>query len=137
MIESINNIRITEYPEYVISVKHATEHRCGLKITGPRLTHHIEGTDPLKDNLPLLSARPWDINDENAVITAKVVNSASKQIFSILSEHSINIKRIEKKKSPANILLLRGAGVKLNVNKFDDVFAVKSFFIAPTAIIKG
>lgn len=137
MIESINNLKIKGFEDYVISVKHATEHRCGLKITGPNLTHTIEGTDPLKDNLKLLRAQPWDVNDPNSVITANVVNAASDMIHSILSAHPINQKRIQSNKSPANVLLLRGAGVKLNVRNFDQAYQVKSFFIAPTAIIRG
>ena len=33
--------------------KYATEHRCGIAVSGPRLSDDITGTDPLKDNLPL------------------------------------------------------------------------------------
>jgi hypothetical protein len=34
---------------------YATEHRCGIKISGKNLNSEITGTDPLKDNLPLLA----------------------------------------------------------------------------------
>ena len=37
-----------------MSVKYATEHRCGVVVRGPGLSDQISGTDPLKDNLPLL-----------------------------------------------------------------------------------
>ena len=137
MINSISGLQIKGFEEYKITVKHATEHRCGLKITGPGLSFHIEGTDPLKDNLTLLKAEAWDINDKNAVKTAEIVNAASDMIYNILSLHPINLERIRNNKRPANLLLLRGAGVKLNVRRFDDVYGIKSFFIAPTAIIKG
>ena len=137
IVSAINGLQVPGFENYTISVKHATEHRCGLKITGPRLTQKIEGTDPLVDNKPLLKAKAWDVNDEDSVLTANVVNAVSDLLHSVLSQHPLNAERIRQGKSPANILLLRGAGVKLKVPRFDDLHNVKSFFIAPTAIIKG
>lgn len=43
--------------QHVVSVKYATEHRCGVVVRGPGLSDQIGGTDPLKDNLPLLVSR--------------------------------------------------------------------------------
>ena len=39
--------------QHAVSVKYATEHRCGVVVRGPGLSDQISGTDPLKDNLPL------------------------------------------------------------------------------------
>jgi len=36
-----------------VSVRYATEHRCGVVVRGPGLSDAISGTDPLKDGLPL------------------------------------------------------------------------------------
>ena len=137
MINAINHKSVPGFEEYRITVKHATEHRCGLKITGPGLSHLIEGTDPLQDNKPLLRAVALDPGDPKAVKTAQIVNAVSEMIIRELSTHPINLERIARGKSPANVILLRGAGVKLNVRSFDDMYGLKSFFIAPTAIIKG
>lgn len=137
MIDILNEQTIPGFPLHKISVKHATEHRCGLKITGPRLTQRIEGTDPLTDHKPLLKSVPWEVNDEDSLFTSEVINATSDFIHSLLSTHPINLERQAKNKSPANILLLRGAGVRIKVDKFDEVHQVRSFFIAPTAIIKG
>jgi 2,3-diphosphopglycerate-independent phosphoglycerate mutase len=137
IVDDINGLRVPGFEEYVISVKHATEHRCGLKITGPRLTQKIEGIDPLVDNKPLLKSKAWDESDSDSVLTAQVVNAVSDLLISVLSRHPLNLARLESNKSPANVLLLRGAGVKLKVPKFDTIHNVKSFFIAPTAIIRG
>lgn len=41
-----------------MSVKYATEHRCGVAVSGPGLCDDVTGTDPLKDRLPLLQAQP-------------------------------------------------------------------------------
>lgn len=47
-------MKIEGFEPYYISAKHATEHRCGIKVTGgKKLTNNITGTDPLKDNLKL------------------------------------------------------------------------------------
>ena len=40
--------------QHTVSVKYATEHRCGVVVRGTGLNDAIGGTDPLKDNLPLL-----------------------------------------------------------------------------------
>ena len=36
-----------------MSVKYATEHRCGVVLRGTGLSDAVSGTDPLKDNLAL------------------------------------------------------------------------------------
>ena len=41
------------FPDLVVKAKYATEHRCGIVISGPGLSDEVSGTDPLKDNLPL------------------------------------------------------------------------------------
>lgn len=46
-------VRLSSFPQHTVSVKYATEHRCGVAVSGPGLSDAITGTDPLKDNLPL------------------------------------------------------------------------------------
>ena len=41
------------FPEHTVRVKYATEHRCGVAVSGPGLTDAVSGTDPLRDGLPL------------------------------------------------------------------------------------
>ena len=41
--------KLPSFPEHTVAVKYATEHRCGVRVRGPRLTDTITGTDPLKD----------------------------------------------------------------------------------------
>jgi hypothetical protein len=55
---------LPSFPQHAVSVKYATEHRCGVVVRGPGLTDAIDGTDPLKDNLPLLQAKPTDDTPE-------------------------------------------------------------------------
>ena len=70
LIDFINGMRIPGYPEHYITAMHATEHRCGIKITGPNLSNAITGTDPLKDNLKLREVFPKNSNDFKSVNTA-------------------------------------------------------------------
>ena len=50
-------LELPSFPQHSVSVRYATEHRCGLVVRGPGLSDAISGTDPLKDNLPLQARR--------------------------------------------------------------------------------
>lgn len=94
--------------------RYATEHRCGVVVKGPKLSGNISGTDPLKDNRLLLQANPLDDTDE-AKHTAAVVNELSKEISRILLAHPLNAKRAAEGKNVANLVLLRGCGIRIEV----------------------
>lgn len=51
LVKLIDDIKIPGYEQYKVTTLHATEHRIGLKVSGPNLTNDITGTDPLRDNL--------------------------------------------------------------------------------------
>jgi hypothetical protein len=55
---------LPSFPQHAVSVKYATEHRCGVVVRGAGLSDAISGTDPLKDNLPLLSVEALDDSSE-------------------------------------------------------------------------
>lgn len=50
---AVAGLRLPSYPQHTVSVRYATEHRCGVVVRGAGLSDAISGTDPLKDNLPL------------------------------------------------------------------------------------
>eukprot|EP01006_Ploeotia_vitrea_P022117 TRINITY_DN54532_c0_g1_i1.p1 TRINITY_DN54532_c0_g1~~TRINITY_DN54532_c0_g1_i1.p1 ORF type:complete len:429 (-),score=16.91 TRINITY_DN54532_c0_g1_i1:451-1737(-) len=137
LCNTLDGITIPEYPEYKVKVKYATEHRCGVLLRGPRLTEKITGTDPLKDNKLLLTCEAIDSNDEDAVHTSKVVNALSKEFHKQLLVHDVNKERAKEGKNLANIILLRGAGVRIQPTPFAERYNLKPFVIAPTAIIGG
>lgn len=85
-----------------------------MVVKGPKLSGNISGTDPLKDNRLLLQVQPLDDSYE-AKNTADVVNELSKEISRILVAHPINAKRAAEGKSIANIVLLRGCGIRIEV----------------------
>ncbi|KAL0490721.1 2,3-bisphosphoglycerate-independent phosphoglycerate mutase [Acrasis kona] len=125
--------------QYEIAVKYATEHRCGVRVRGPGLCGETTGTDPLRDNLPLLKSVPTPnyTNDIDAQRTSAVVNALSDRVFKLLTSHPINDERRRIHKQEANIVLLRGCGVMIDVPTFDIYHNLRSFMVAPTAIIAG
>lgn len=63
LCDALDGIKVPGYPEHTIYCKWATEHRCGVKISGPGLSSQITGTDPLKDDLPLVHCKAEDAED--------------------------------------------------------------------------
>lgn len=136
LCEALNNKPVPGFEDCLVTVLHATEHRCGVRVRGKGLSCLITDTDPLKDNLPLLRVQPTSDAPE-AIYTAKVVNALSDWIHEVLSQHPINKQREQQGLPPANIVLLRGCGAKLRVPSFQQKHGLRAFFIAPTAIIAG
>lgn len=100
--------------QFFFPFRYATEHRCGVVVKGPKLSGNISGTDPLKDNRLLLQAEPLD-DTEEAKHTAVVVNELSKEMSKILVAHPLNAERATQGKNIANIVLLRGCGIRIEV----------------------
>ena len=134
--DKLNNTVIPEYPEVKVNVVYATEHRCAVKILADNLSDQISGTDPIHDNLSLLVSKPLD-DSENALYTSNIVNALSNTFHNILENEEINIHRKKENKPVANIILLRGPGMRLNVPTFQEIHKLNPFLIAPTAIIAG
>eukprot|EP00002_Diphylleia_rotans_P033821 TRINITY_DN7228_c0_g1_i1.p1 TRINITY_DN7228_c0_g1~~TRINITY_DN7228_c0_g1_i1.p1 ORF type:complete len:443 (-),score=62.61 TRINITY_DN7228_c0_g1_i1:1490-2818(-) len=134
--DALNNLPLPSFPDCQVTVKYATEHRCGVRVRGPGLTDSVTGTDPLKDNKFLLTSEPLDDTPE-ARKTAQLINEMSKEFSAALQQHPINKERLEKGKAEANIVLLRGCGVRIDVPTFETMHGYRGFMIAPTAIIAG
>ena len=54
LCEVINGLIIPGYEQYKVTCEYATEHRCGIMLTGTSLSSLITGTDPIKDGKQLL-----------------------------------------------------------------------------------
>ncbi|PPD73154.1 hypothetical protein GOBAR_DD29928 [Gossypium barbadense] len=133
---ALDRMKLPSFPEYEVRVRYATEHRCGVVVKGPRLSGNISGTDPLKDNRLLLEAKALDDTDE-ARHTAAVVNKLSREISRILVSHPLNAKRLAEGKNIANIVLLRGCGIRIEVPPFQKKHDLWPCMVAPTKIIAG
>ncbi|KAF2908160.1 hypothetical protein DAI22_12g163000 [Oryza sativa Japonica Group] len=133
---ALDGLKLPSFPEYEVRVRYATEHRCGVVVKGPRLSGNISGTDPLKDNRLHLKAEPLD-DSEEAKNTAAVVNELSKEITRILVSHPINAQRSAEGKNIANVVLLRGCGIRIEVPAFETKHGLAPCMVAPTKIIAG
>lgn len=133
---ALDGMKLPSFPQYEVRVRYATEHRCGVVVKGPNLSGNISGTDPLKDNRLLLQATALDDTDE-AKHTAAVVNELSKEISRILVSHPLNAKRAAEGKNIANVVLLRGCGIRIEVPPFEKKHGLWPCMVAPTKIIAG
>ena len=77
LCDVLDGMVIPGYEEYIVSCSHATEHRCGLKVSGPGLSYHITGQDPLHDDKPMMMVNPTLKNNEKASFTAKLTQALS------------------------------------------------------------
>ena len=77
LCDVLTQISIPGYPEHHVEAKYATEHRCGLKVSGPGLSNKITGNDPLKDNKPAVKCQATDPDCPEAVETAKLIDTLS------------------------------------------------------------
>lgn len=133
---ALDGLKLTSFPQYEVRVRYATEHRCGVVVKGSKLSGNISGTDPLKDNRLLLKAKPLDNTDE-AKHTAEVVNELSREMTRILVAHPLNAKRAAEGKNIANVVLLRGCGIRIEVPQFESLHGLWPCMVAPTKIIAG
>ncbi|CAL5367473.1 unnamed protein product [Camellia sinensis] len=133
---ALDGMKLPSFPQYEVRVRYATEHRCGVVVKGPNLSGNISGTDPLKDNRLLLQAEGLDDTDE-ARHTAAVVNELSKEMSRILTSHPLNAQRAAEGKNIANVVLLRGCGIRIEVPPFAKKHGLLPCMVAPTKIIAG
>jgi 2,3-diphosphopglycerate-independent phosphoglycerate mutase len=78
------------------------------------------------------------LNDTpEAEYSSKVLNAVSNAIHERLSAHPINKAREAESKPPANVVLLRGPGERIDVPTFTEMHGFTPFMIAPTCIIAG
>ena len=137
LCRALDGLRLPGFPELEVRVRYATEHRCGVVVSGPGLSDQISGTDPLRDGLPLLHPHALDPADADAVHTARVVEALSEEMTKVLKEHPVNADRARAGKPPANVVLLRGCGGRLKVPPFSERHGLRACMVAPTKIIAG
>ena len=76
LCEVLDGVALEGFPRHSVSVRYATEHRCGVVVHGPGLSGAVSGTDPLKDGRRLMRCEPMDDSAE-AAFSARVTQAAS------------------------------------------------------------
>ncbi len=105
---------------------HTTGHRAVLVLRGEELSEKISGTDPkregerVKKSFPLIPEHHPEF--PAAKRTAKILNQFTEQSYRILSGHELNRKR----SIPANIILSRNPGRKIELESFEKKYGLKA-----------
>lgn len=114
--------------------KEGTEHRGVLIIRGEKLSSAVSDTDPHESNVKVATAEGLE---PEAAKTVAIINEFSRKSHEILKNHPINITRIEEGKTPANYILMRGAGKALELPSIQEKWSLKSAAIVGVALVKG
>ncbi|MCY3768826.1 MAG: 2,3-bisphosphoglycerate-independent phosphoglycerate mutase [Gammaproteobacteria bacterium] len=117
----------------------ATQHRCVLRMRGPRLSAEISDTDPTGKAVHkgILQARSRNSKDENSQKTADAVNEFTRLSHHILSRHPLNLQRIHQGENPANGVLTRGVGAYRDFSSTLSYLRIKAAVIAGESTILG
>lgn len=70
-------------------------------------------------------------------LTAALIDNVSDIIRSRLKDHPVNQRRAAAGKNIANVILLRGCGMRLRLPSFEQRHGLRSCIVAPTKILGG
>jgi len=111
-------------------------HRASLAFKGDGLGYCVSSNDPKKDGVSPLTVQPLReaAGDD---MTAAACNEFVRQSSRILLDHAINKKRIKEGLSPANIVLMRGAGEMGHFEPFSQRYGLSGSVISAASLING
>ncbi len=132
----VKNIALGCAPDLKTTFIHTVEHRCVLKLQGPRLSHHISNMDPDIINAKVQSCRPLDGTPE-AKRTAAILNEFYDITKKILTESSLNDKRRERNLPPVTGILTRGAGIVPELKTLDKMYGISASCICGAPLYRG
>ncbi len=133
---SIDGIRLSDGT--LVIARALSAHRVAVVFRGSGLSVNVVTSDPgtAKEGQKVTKAVPKDTTLE-AAHTATLINEFSEKCFAILSLHSVNAERQSLKKSPANMILLRGIGVKIKAPKVTEQYGIRGACIAGDRTVLG
>jgi len=130
--EKLNKVRDVEVRFY-----HATEHRLAVVLHGPGLSDEVTDTDPHEVGKPVALSKPLKDTPE-AKKTAEILNEITLKSYEILKDHPANLERTKRGLPPANIVLLRGAGMmRKRLPKLQELFGIRAAAVGATALVLG
>ena len=129
--QTLDNMKIEDVTLRAI---HTVEHRGAVVFCGPGLSAAVGNTDPHETNQPVSQAKATDPSGEKI---ARIMNAFTKKAWELLKDHPVNKERVAKGLKPANMAVLRGAGLFEKVPSLQDRFGLKAVCIAGGALYKG
>lgn len=133
------NMKIGTIDGFKFKLINTLDHRGILLVSGSKVSSEITDTDPHVTGVPPLKCKPLEAasNPENAIRTAEAINKYLKHVKDVLHKSEVNKNRIIKGKPPANIIIIRGAGVKPSLESFHERWGLKAACIAGGPLYKG
>ncbi|MHA2059272.1 MAG: 2,3-bisphosphoglycerate-independent phosphoglycerate mutase [Candidatus Ranarchaeia archaeon] len=132
----VNQVKLKTAEDVRIEFKATTEHRGVLILHGENLSREVSDVDPHQVGERIHDAKP--LTDEpSAVRTANILNELTYSIHRALKDLPLNDIRKQKGDLPVNVVLARGAGQLPDVKPLNEIYGIKTGFIAGTALIKG
>ncbi|KDR96286.1 2,3-bisphosphoglycerate-independent phosphoglycerate mutase [Peptoclostridium litorale DSM 5388] len=108
-----------------------------LKVTGDGLSSMVSDSDPFYREQFVMRIEPFETEEQSAMRTADVMNRYLLKCSSILYDHDINKRRIEKGLQPANFLMTKWAGENVHIEGFEDRNGMKGAIIGSSKLMKG
>lgn len=122
--------------DVTVLFKEATEHRAVLVLRGSGLSDAITDTDPKVEKVAVKKPKEKD-DSEAAKKTARILLEFQRRSYEILSNHPVNIKRVEEGLLPANYILTRGAGSMPDIKKVAQQLKFKACCVAEESTVLG
>ncbi len=123
-----------EIEDIKVKVVHTVEHRGAVVFSGQGLSSAVTNTDPHETGQPVANAKPLDPSAEKM---ARIMNEFTQKAYELLKDHPVNKERIGKGLKPANMAVIRGAGMFEEVEPISKRFNIKAICIAGGALYKG
>ncbi|MCX6682313.1 MAG: 2,3-bisphosphoglycerate-independent phosphoglycerate mutase [Methanoregula sp.] len=111
-------------------------HRAALAFRGKGLGHCVSSNDPKKEGVPPLTIRAVKQTQKDKK-TAVICTEFVKQSIAILADHPINRDRVKQGLSPANVVLMRGAGEMGHFEPFATKYGISGSVISAASLIAG
>ena len=134
---SLNGMKLSDGTEVIF--REATEHRAVLVLRGRGLSAEITDSDPgpNKEGEVIHRVKSRIPGFAPAERTASLVNEFIDRAHKILSDHPVNRLRREKGLPPANIIITRGAGMRIKPRGIAERFNIRGACIAGETVVLG
>ncbi len=133
LAETLNGLEIEGIK---IFLKNTTEHRCAVVMKGENLSKYVSDVDTHAEGGIVKECKPLK-EGEDERMTATIANEFVRTSYELLNEHPVNDERRRRGESPANIILLRGAGSYEKVLSMKVRFGFSAACVAGASLYKG
>ncbi|MEM5804525.1 MAG: 2,3-bisphosphoglycerate-independent phosphoglycerate mutase [Candidatus Aenigmatarchaeota archaeon] len=116
----------------VVRFHKSVGHRCIVMLRNVLASPHVSDSDPGVAGMKVQEIKPLT-NDNAAVHTASVLNRWTREAGRIMKEHPANKFRM----NPANMILLRGASMRREIDSFENMFGKKAACVAASPVVRG